>query len=210
MFLKILSLLYQSEIEGRRVVKKYATWRGLKWLPAKLLLPFYPYSLSALERAAREAVFLLSDLPTPELEYFGESFIVREFVEGKVAGPEGKTIAEALTRVHERCWALGDAKFDNFLITENGLMYIDGEQAIRTCDPLKQGADLVVASFFLMVSKGCKEVAKLLEKYPYYKQKLVLLTPGALILLLPCLPTIFFRTIRKGPRTRDEGSDLVR
>ena len=197
MFLeKLFSLLYQSELSGSEVIKNYSSWRGLKWLPAKLLLPFYPYSLSALERAAREATFLVSELPTPELKLFGKGFIVREFIEGEIVGPEGAEIAKALELAHSLCWALGDAKFDNFLKTERGIMFIDGEQAVRTCEPLKQGADLVVASVFLMLAKGCKGVAELLDSYRFSKQKLALLTPGALVLLLPCLLTVIPRALR--------------
>ncbi len=167
MFLeKVLSLLYQAEIRENYVVKKYSTWRGLKWLPAKLLLPFYPYALSPSERVAREAMFLTSDLPTPKLIAVGRDFIIREYLEGEVLGPEPALVADALDFVHSRCWALGDAKYDNFLLKGNRIFYIDGEQAVRTCDPLKQSADLVVASVFLFLAKGCKAVTEFLDEYP--------------------------------------------
>jgi len=188
-------------------VKEYSGWRGLKWLPAKLLLPFYPYSLSPRERAAREAVFLASELPTPELISFGGDRIVREYLEGGPVGPEPREIAEALSLAHGRCWALGDAKFDNFLKTDSGIAFIDGEQAVRTCDPLLQGADLVVAAFFLMLFKGCKSVFELLEAYPGREQKVALLTPGSLLLLLPCLPRALFRAA--GALLRDVGGFMA-
>ena len=172
------------------MIKVYNTWKGIKWAPAKVLLPAYPYSLSARERAAREATFLLSELPTPELVAFGKNYVVREYLEGEVVGPDARAVASALKLAHSSCWALGDAKFDNFLVREGKVYFIDGEQAVRTCDPLKQGVDLVEASLFLMLFRGCKEVEALLREYGGGGQLKAFLLPSSLLLLLPCVPRI--------------------
>jgi len=109
-------------------------------------------------------------------------------------------VAEALWRAHSRCWALGDAKFDNFLVKDGELYYIDGEQATRTCDPLKQGVDLVEAAFFLMLFGGCEQVKRLLESYPGREQKRAFLLPTGVLLTLPCIHVIVKELIREGDK----------
>lgn len=180
----LLSLLYQSEVKGDVVIKRYSWIKGLKWLPAKLLLPSFPYSINPSERLFREASFLLSDLPTPRLIAIGKNFLIREYLEGEILGPKPKEIAEALWRAHKRGWALGDAKYDNFLLKDGELYYIDGEQAIRNSK--YAFADLVVGAFFLMLKLGCEGVEELFNHYPDEAAKAKAKRHGAL-LLFPCL-----------------------
>ena len=179
-----LSLLYQSEVRGNVVIKKYSWIKGLKWLPAKLLLPSFPYSLNPSERLFREVNFLLSDLPTPKLLAVGKNFLIREYLDGEILGPKPKEIAEALWNAHKRGWALGDAKYDNFLLKNGELYYLDGEQAIR--DNRYAFADLVVGAFFLMLKLGCEGVEDFFNHYPDEGTKAKAKRLG-LLLLFPCL-----------------------
>ncbi len=183
---RLFSLLYQSEVSGKVVIKRYSIIKGIKWVPAKLLLPFYPYALSPSERASREATFLLSDLPTPKLIAIGKNFIIREYLEGEVLGPKPREVALAIWEAHKRGWALGDAKYDNFLVKDGELYYIDGEQALRDPFSKLRFADVVVGGFFLMLSLGCKGLREFWEAYPDEEVKAKALKFG-ITLLFPCV-----------------------
>lgn len=180
----VLSLLYQSEIKDNVVIKKYSWIKGLKWAPAKVLLPSYPYVIDPFERIYREINFMLSDLPTPKLIAVGKNFIIREYLEGEILGPKPKEIAEILWRAHKMGWSLGDAKYDNFLLKDGEIYYLDGEQAIK--DSKYAFADLVVGGFFLMLKLGCKGLKELFDYYPDEKTKARAKRLGFL-LLFPCL-----------------------
>jgi len=177
--------------------------KGLKWLPAKILLfGLYPYSLDYKERVAREVEFMISWKNTPRVVAWGPGVIIREFVRGRVmTHDEVINLAETIVVLHKVCWRLGDTKYDNFLVTEDGnIIVLDAEQSIRSCDERSKVADLVIALLFTCLAEWPNDNKSLLFYYNYTARvkinKKYFLHPGVILLLMIC-PRILFKVLKE-------------
>ncbi len=152
-------MISQSEIVtspqgGKVVIKKFGKEVGkVKWFPiATILKVVYPFELSPKERLQRELRFFSkawSFFRTPKVLSFNtqELTITREYVDGRVPDllKDAEVLANALAEIHSSCWALGDVKHTNFVITKENLLYVvDAEQAISEATSLNKAWDILL------------------------------------------------------------------
>jgi len=139
-------------------LKKYDRTPGLlKWFiikSASLPVTIYPFTFIPRERLERESIFLRElcrklPVPRPILVDWGGIKLIREFIEGKkfVPGLEKdkyKDVAWAIRSIHDYGYALGDTKFQNFIISGNRIYIIDAEQAIKSRNRIHHAWDLFI------------------------------------------------------------------
>ncbi len=139
-------------------LKKYDRTPGLlKWFiikSASLPLTLFPFTFVPRERLERESVFLRElagkiPVPRPILIDWGEIKLVREFIEGEkfVPGLDEKNyrdVAWAIRSIHDYGYALGDTKFQNFIISGKRVYFIDAEQAIKSRNKVHHAWDLFI------------------------------------------------------------------
>ncbi|MCG2888236.1 MAG: hypothetical protein L7H21_00770 [Sulfolobales archaeon] len=138
------------------VVKCYEGLSGLKWFLIGPAFHFsYPFVASPEERMRRELDFLTSvsgKVNVPEVMDFDleKKCLVRTFVEGERprTAEEYRTVGEELSKIHSLGYVLGDAKPENFAVSEGKAYLIDAEQAIRSDDVRLRGWDLAVLFVF--------------------------------------------------------------
>ncbi len=199
----VLPRLSQSKLitgpEGRLVLKKFTGMESVKWLPAILLLKgIYPYAFTSLERVLRE-LFFFEYQGAPRVRYWNSKYIIREYIEGRpISVKDFEKVTQYIKELHEKCWRIGDTKWDNFLITKDGrVVLVDAEQAVINCSTRSVLADALVGTIFLYYS-GREELSELSSKFFYElmegkcKEAMVyVLHPGALVLGL-LIPSIYF------------------
>lgn len=154
------SLYLQSRVvedNGRKfVVKCYGSNMGLKWYFISSLFRSFPFVASPRARMSREIEFMTYNWKTVKVPAIvdldtDEKCIIREYVEGKTPNEleDFVSVARVLREIHEENFALGDTKYENFLIN-NGVWIIDAEEAVRTQETELKSWDLLV--YFLFVS----------------------------------------------------------
>jgi len=137
---------------------------------------------------------MMSRSNTPKILAWTSQTLVREYVKGRVLTPkDSKAIVATLLSLHRECWCLGDSKYDNFLYPRigNEVIIIDAEQSIRSCNSRHKAADLIVSTFFLMISNWpkCRVAKEFITEYVRDGECDVvkyMIHPGAILLLLPC------------------------
>ncbi len=140
--------------EQKFVVKQYLDWSNLKWLPLTIwsfgTTSFAVLGQSRLEKEYAINTYLHSKgFPVPKIFHISHQkrLIFEEFIEGKelvenlkrilysqntaediaLMKQVGRKIAEA----HSLGVSLGDCKPENFLVTKDGVVFLDLEQATR-------------------------------------------------------------------------------
>jgi tRNA A-37 threonylcarbamoyl transferase component Bud32 len=140
--------------EQKFVVKQFLDWSNIKWL-SLTVWSFGTTSFSVLGRSRLEKEYAINTFlhskgfPVPKIFYISNKnrLIFEEFIEGEelvepikrimIAGKTtrdialvkeaGRTIAEA----HSLSVSLGDCKPENFIVTKDGIVLLDLEQATR-------------------------------------------------------------------------------
>lgn len=143
------------EIEGKKaVIKCYSLSAGIKWYFISTYFRSYPYASNYKTRMDREMNFLTyrwQEIKVPKLidiDYVN-SCIVREFVDGKeLSNAYFSIFGKALRYIHDKGFALGDTKLENFLIKDDKVYVIDAEQAIETNNISYFAWDLLVFLLF--------------------------------------------------------------
>lgn len=130
--------------EGKYVVKSFTGEKSsLKWFPVSTLLSsIYPFVYSPKERLERELRFFNVEwrsFRTPRIiEVDADNYTVkREYIHGRPLDMslDAQKLGAAMGEVHEKRWALGDTKPTNFLVGEDGMLYvIDAEQAVPNAE----------------------------------------------------------------------------
>lgn len=157
---KLIAQVEVIELEGKKyVIKKFAKEVGVvKWIPPTVFFRVnYPFTLVPKERFDREVRFFEQEwtcFRTPKLYEKDPKnlIIVREFIDGKPAtySHHSKKLGKFFAILHTHDWSLGDTKPTNFLVTEDGILYIiDAEQAIPTDKDIHKAWDLMLSSFFI-------------------------------------------------------------
>jgi len=155
------------------VVKEYASLMAFKWFIAEVLggtaISFY---LDPLERLCREYHYTLtlrnirSDVDTPKIlgVHLSKKILIREYIRGdsllpgimmkkeevKVEPQEFYRIGEILAIIHNKGYAIGDCKPDNFLLAEdsNKVYLVDLEQARDTENENELAWDIAEFTYF--------------------------------------------------------------
>ncbi|BBG23922.1 hypothetical protein [Sulfuracidifex tepidarius] len=161
--IKIAPSLYtQSRIEyrdGRKIVSKcYSSVFGIKWFLISRMFYTFPYASQPLERMGREIEFFTfrwKDIGVPKIidMDYDRVCLFREFIDGKEVDKDRKSfelIGNALRKIHEAGFVMGDTKLSNFMIKEDKVFVIDAEQAIRSSSKDYIAWDILV--FFLFSS----------------------------------------------------------
>ncbi|MFP3203934.1 MAG: serine/threonine protein kinase [Metallosphaera yellowstonensis] len=154
------SLYLQSKViedGGKKyVVKCYGSNVGLKWYFISSVFRSFPYVASPKARMSREIDFMTYTwkkvrVPTIVDLDTDEKCIVREYIDGRIPNSveDFVEVAHVLREIHEEDFALGDTKYENFLIN-NGVWVIDAEEAVRTQENELKAWDLLV--YFLFIS----------------------------------------------------------
>jgi len=156
MFDKLIS---QSEVVvlpqgGKVVIKRFSKEVGkVKWFPiATVLKVIYPFELSPEKRLQRELKFFSNSwslFKTPKVldSNLQELTITREYVEGRIPDllRDAEVLANALAEIHNSCWALGDVKHTNFIVTKENILYVvDAEQSIEKATDLNKAWDILL------------------------------------------------------------------
>lgn len=146
--------LTKEGMEQKFVVKQFLDWSNLKWIPLTVwsigTTTFSVLGQSRLEKEYAINKFLHSKgFPVPKIFYISHQkrLIFEEFIEGEelvktikrifshhktaeylaLVKEAGRKVAEA----HKLGVSLGDCKPENFVVTEDGLVFLDLEQATR-------------------------------------------------------------------------------
>ena len=146
--------LTKEGTEQRFVVKQFLDWSNLKWLPLTLwsvgTTTFSVLGQSRLEKEYAINNFLQSKgFPVPKIFHISHKrrLIFEEFIEGeelvkaikRIFSPNRtardvalvKEVGRKVAEAHSLGVSLGDCKPENFMITENGVVLLDLEQASR-------------------------------------------------------------------------------
>jgi tRNA A-37 threonylcarbamoyl transferase component Bud32 len=152
-----LLTITKDDEEQKFVVKQYLDWSNLKWLPLTIwslgTTSFAVLGQSRLEKEYAINAFLCSKgFPVPQIFHISHKkrLIFEEFIEGKelvenlkrilssVNTKEDlalvKEVGNKIAKAHSLGVTLGDCKPENFLVTENGIVFLDLEQAARDGD----------------------------------------------------------------------------
>jgi len=153
---KLISQAEIVTINGRNYIRKrYAREVGImKWLPPALFLkPIYPFTLEPRERLRREVNFFRSKwngFKVPNILSYDENKLelIREYVEGRLinyrSDDDLRMLAKVFAEIHSKRYALGDVKPTNFLVNNNGDIYvIDAEQAVSDANIDSMSWDLL-------------------------------------------------------------------
>jgi tRNA A-37 threonylcarbamoyl transferase component Bud32 len=154
-----------KEEEGRLVVVK--SFQGnpgiLKWVALGLIYQgAYPFAVTPEARMRRELDFMNAEhefLRTPRILRvdWGRKEVTREYVEGAPLEPwnrpeDSGILGQAIAMAHREGWVLGDTKPTNFVLSEEGHIYVvDAEQSLTLSDNRLRGWDLLVSFFFLSI-----------------------------------------------------------
>ncbi len=175
---KLISQAEIVTIDGKNYVRKrYACEVGvMKWLPPALFLkPIYPFTLEPRERLKREICFFKSvwqGFKVPGILSYDENKLelIREYVEGRLINYRSeddlRILAKVFAEVHSKGYALGDVKPTNFLVSDDGDVYvIDAEQAVSNANTDSRSWDLLatllISSYFYIANVvKYKEVIK--------------------------------------------------
>jgi tRNA A-37 threonylcarbamoyl transferase component Bud32 len=167
------------EVNGfKYVLKNYTREAGIvKWMvvrSASSVFRVYPYVSDPFKRMEREVEFLRASLPGVQkpaiiiADWKGIS-IVREYVEGNIVSPLDpatyREVGRLLASIHSGGYALGDAKYYNFLAGEKSTYIIDGEQALHTDNPRHKAWDIGV--FLITASYGFINAKSILQPKRY-------------------------------------------
>ena len=146
--------LTRDRVEQKFVVKQYLDWSNLKWLPLTVwavgTTTFSVLGQSRLKKEYAANKFLHSNgFPVPKIFYISHQkrLIFEEFIEGEelvkaikrifVSNRNGSDIAlvkeagRKVAEAHSLGVSLGDCKPENFMVTEDGIVFLDLEQATR-------------------------------------------------------------------------------
>ncbi len=160
--IELPQITVRSEGGRRIVVKDFQGNPGiLKWVALGIIYQgAYPFAVTPEARLKREVEFLKDRheyLRTPSVISvdWEHKQLVREYVEGSPLEPwsrpeDSGILGQAIAMAHREGWVLGDTKPTNFVLSEDGSIYVvDAEQSIRSEDQRLRGWDLLVAFFFL-------------------------------------------------------------
>lgn len=156
------------EINGyKAVLKEYRRESGIiKWFfikTAGLTTKVYPYTMDPYTRMMRETSFMdkadIINRPHIILKDWIGRVIIREYIEGEHFNPHDldgyRDLARVFALLHSSGYALGDAKFHNFIRSNNKYYIIDAEQAIETKDYSYMYWDIMV--FLITTTYGLIE-----------------------------------------------------
>ncbi|AWR94896.1 serine/threonine protein kinase [Acidianus brierleyi] len=203
----------QSKIvryDGNKYVKKcYGSNVSLKWFFITPLFRSYPYVADPNERMRREIDFLTNPwkgISVPRLIDFdfSENCIVREFIEGKIPATiqDFKLLGKTLRNIHDSGFAMGDTKFENFLINDS-VYVIDAEQAIKTDSKEYRAWDLAVFVLFLSykflyeIGEYENILREFLISYSPTKEELLYINNLKNIALLSLFPPLHLNILKK-------------
>ena len=136
------------------VIKCYSSSTSFKWYLISPAFRRYPYTSDPMERMNREINFLTynwdSNIKVPKIIDFDFDTlcIYREFVNGEDIHStlHFYELGKALRHIHDKKFALGDTKIENFLFNK-GINVIDAEQSIETKNISYFAWDLLVLIF---------------------------------------------------------------
>jgi tRNA A-37 threonylcarbamoyl transferase component Bud32 len=144
----------KDEEKQRFVVKQFLNWSNLKWLPLTVwsfgTTSFAVHGQSRLEKEyAINKLLQSKGFPVPKIFYISHKrrLIFEEFIEGKELSENIKNIifsnhckedvilikeaGRKIAQAHSYGITVGDCKPENFLVTKNGIVLLDLEQATR-------------------------------------------------------------------------------
>ena len=143
-----------GEEKQRFVVKQFLNWSNLKWFPLTVW-SFGTTSFSVNGQSRLEKEYAINKLleskgfPVPKILYISHKrrLIFKEFIEGKELLENVKNIifsnqrkedvtlikeaGRKIAQAHSYGITIGDCKPENFLVTKNGIVLLDLEQATR-------------------------------------------------------------------------------
>ncbi|BFH74402.1 hypothetical protein SJAV_23460 [Sulfurisphaera javensis] len=143
------------DIDDRRVVVKcYSSSTSFKWYLISPAFRRYPYTSDPLERMNREINFFTFNwrdkIKVPNIIDFDVKTLClyRNFIDGNeiVQKEQFRELGDALRYIHEKNFALGDTKIENFVYNEK-ISVIDAEQSIQTSNISYFAWDLLVLAF---------------------------------------------------------------
>ena len=149
-----LLTITKDDAEQKFVVKQFLDWSNLKWLPLNLwsfgTTSFAVLGQSRLEKEYAINTFLRSKgFPVPKIFHISHQkrLIFEEFIEGTDLAENIKRIlysynteddialvkkvGQKIAEAHSLGVSLGDCKPENFLVTKDGVVLLDLEQATR-------------------------------------------------------------------------------
>jgi len=149
-----LLTITKDDTEQKFVVKQFLDWSNLKWLPLNLwsfgTTSFAVLGQSRLEKEYAINTFLRSKgFPVPKIFHISHQkrLIFEEFIEGTDLAENIKRIlysynteddialvkkvGQKIAEAHSLGVSLGDCKPENFLVTKDGVVLLDLEQATR-------------------------------------------------------------------------------
>ena len=199
------------KVDGRNIVVKcYSSSTSFKWYLISPAFRRYPYTSNPVERMNREINFLTYNwgdtIKVPKLIDFDFDTlcIYREFVDGEEINTtlHFSELGKALRYIHDKGFALGDTKIENFLFNSN-ISVIDAEQSIETENISYFAWDLLVLTFS-MAYKFLKDpqtfylnLLSLLDGYSISKEMASELTNISNIPLLTLIPFTHYNYFKK-------------
>ena len=151
----LLKLIKNGD-EKKVVVKQFLDWSNLKWLPLTMW-SFGSASFSVLGNSRMEKEYAITQFlhnegfPVPQIFYVSHSkrLLFEEFIEGEDfvetikriltsnSPPKDSDIAlvkevgQKIAQAHNLGVTMGDCKPENFMVTQDGIVLLDLEQATR-------------------------------------------------------------------------------
>lgn len=176
---KRTGLIYSTYIcEGDRrkaVVKDYNV-SAVKWIPATLAsAPMSRYRTDPRERAVAEVLYstvLRGLVRTPKIFFLGlgrDVMAIREYISGvplllDQRQDSWERCGEALARIHNAGYALGDANPGNFVVSEE-ISVIDLEQTRAAGEREKLWDLITLLMYSALVNIRCKLIESFMESY---------------------------------------------
>ncbi|AWR97700.1 serine/threonine protein kinase [Acidianus sulfidivorans JP7] len=143
------------EVDGNKFAMKcYALNASIKWYFISSFFRSYPYASSYRTRMDREIDFFTTrweEIGVPkiiDIDY-DNSCVIREFIDGdQINIRHFAKLGESLRYIHDKGFALGDTKLENFIFKSNKIYVIDAEQAIKTKEISYYAWDVLVFLLF--------------------------------------------------------------